>query len=320
MFNSRYVLTVVLICLLGFLCSCSDDDDCPTCPGEITPSLNNLWPHEDGTDWAYDFQFKYHEGLVDPELTLPTMEVLHEKLLSAVDTDLISHDQGIYRQTFDGMFTTESGVEAQNLEVIIYSDVNDQERALDRRTDNLLDLVFQARPDLREAIVQRTGRDMLDISAKSLDEAGELFFLSPYAFAAEDSGYFAYGDISTQHAWVFLTDELSVGSEFSMQLVPGLADDIWLYGKVWSVGDFMVDDVTMPNAQECMYVIDMGIQEQVDEHGNPLAIGRAYSYGRTVFVPEVGPVYCQERRVLVGDEQMGGDLPGIVDYTCTIIR
>ena len=32
----------------------------------------------------------------------------------------------------------------------------------------------------------------------------------------------------------YLDGDLAVGTEFSMQLVPDLADDIWLYGRIWS--------------------------------------------------------------------------------------
>lgn len=310
--------SLLLILFLALMSSgCGDDDDCAVCPGDLPdPSLANLWPTVDGTDWAYDFQFQVSAGLEDTGEDLPTMEALHQALLVPVATEQISLDEGIYRQTWNGHVTTDSGITALNMDVTIYSDVNGEMRT--PGGNGLLQLIAQARPDLRPGIEQHIGSRLVD---KSLTEAGQMFFLSPYAFAVEDSGYFGYGDIDQNHSWVFLTDDLEVGAEFAHQLVPGLAEDIWLYGRVWSVGDFTVGETTYHQALECMYVIDLGIQEVVDEEGNILASGRSYSYGRTVFVPEVGPVFCQERRALLSSDSLQDDpLSGIYSYTCALIR
>jgi hypothetical protein len=317
MLNRRIILLALLALPLLWLCSCNDDDDCPTCPGEVTPSLENLWPHADGTDWSYDFRYRVHELETSVGDTLPGMSTLHAALLEPVASALVSEDEGIYRQTVNGTVTTDSDVTAINMDVTIYSEVyGDKSLSPDNA---LLGAIARARPDLREKLEDRLGRRLAD---KDLDEAGFLFFLSPYAFAVEDSGYFGYGDLSTEHSWIYLTDELEVGSEFSIRLVPQLADDLWLYGRIWSVGDFTSGGATYANAVECMYVMDLGIQISVDEQGDIISTHHAYCYGRTVFVPEIGPVYCQERRILTPDDliQDPDPMPTIADCTCVLIR
>ena len=120
-------------------------------------------------------------------------------------------------------------------------------------------------------------------------------------FAFEDSGYFGYGDLNTERRWVYLGDSLAVGTEFTLQIVPDLADDIWLYGRIWSIGDRSVNGVTWHNVVECMYAFDFGVQEAVDEDGNIVDYFHSYIYGTTLFVPEVGPIACDERHMLAPD-------------------
>ena len=140
------------------------------------------------------------------------------------------------------------------------------------------------------------------------------------AFSSEDDGYYAYGDLDTEHSWIFLQGDLSVGSEFSLQLVPDLADDIWLYGRIWSIGDRTVGGEAGSNVLECMYVIDMGIQEATDEQGGVLGEYRSYMYYSVLFAPEYGPIMSTERQVLAPDPflQEGGAV--IRGFRCDIVR
>ena len=311
------LFALLLLLALVSLAACNDDDDCPTCPPESPePTLDNLWPLADGTDWVYDFQFNEKEWSTDTGDTLPGFAALRQALLNPAPGTVVSQDEGLYRQYWNGQVTTDSGVVAKNMEVIIYGEVSGEVRG--RNPDGLLELIARARGDLRPAIEGRLGRSL---THKSLDEAGDMFFLSPYAFAYEDSGYFGYGDLNGLHTWTYLTDDLAPGDGFTQQLVPGLADDIWLYGRVWNVGEFSVGNTVYSNAVECLYAIDLGFQQAMDAYGDIITEGYSYMYGRTVFVPEVGPVYCQERRVFPPDTQERGVSDHLVfSYECRLVR
>ena len=46
----------VLVLSIGLLAGgCSEEEtDCPVCPGTPSPTMDNLWPNEDGNSWTYD--------------------------------------------------------------------------------------------------------------------------------------------------------------------------------------------------------------------------------------------------------------------------
>jgi len=313
-------------CVLLFVAAgCDEDDECARCPDlpdDPEPTLANIWPHEDGTEWVYDLEYGQFEGpdVSEEPPPLPSMEDLHAALQQPVDADQLGLDVGLYRLLFDGQVTTETGVVGQDLVEAFYSEVDPLLRETgDARSceQRLLRTLARARPDLRPAILKRLG-GAADWS-KDLADARSPFFLGAYAFAFEDSGYYAYGDLDTEHAWTYLEGDLSVGSEFSLQLVPEIADDIWLHGRVWSVEDRDISGIAWPNALEYLYVVDLGVQTATDEGGEVIGYVHPYVYGTTVFVPEVGPVACHERHVIFADEilQDGG---GIEEYRCLIAR
>jgi len=312
-------------CLLLVVLVGCNDDDCANCPGDTAdpePTLANLWPHADGASWIYDLDYNVYDGppVTGPALPLPSMQDLHDALEAPVDGELITEDQGLYRLRFAGNVTTRSGVVAQNLTETFYDEaaksgaetagVADGERRLMR-------LIARARPDLRPRLLDRLGETANAL--KSLDGVDPLYFLGAYAFSHEDDGYYGYGDLSTHHSWVYLEGSLDVGSQFSLQLIPDLVDDIWLYGQVWSIGDRTINGVTWPNVLECMYAIDLGLVEVTDENGSVIGEFRSHIYGATLFAPEFGPIACQERRALAPDsilEPSGG--ARITDYTCVL--
>jgi hypothetical protein len=320
----RSVIVILGIFLLLAAAGCNDDDcdDGLTTPPADQPTMANIWPHADGNDWVYDLEFNVHaaQEAVDPVPPLPTMAELHTALGQPIATEQISSDPGLYRLTFEGNVTTDTGVTGQNLVERVYDVVwEERKSASPAGDDDFLRTLARSRPDLRPAIAERLGLPAESLD-KSLDEAGHLFFLGAYAFAAEDSGYFGYGDLNTQHAWVYLEGDLEVGSTFSLQLVPDLTDDVWLYGEIWSVGDREVGGVQYANVVECMYLVDMGIANVTDAYGNPEGEFRSYMYGVTLFVPELGPVACQERRIVAPDEVVAPGEGGIFEFLCEIVR
>ncbi|MCB1182780.1 hypothetical protein KDM41_05055 [bacterium] len=297
MTRTRTFTALAALTLALALGACKDDGHPSACSGNTpTPPLVSAWPHEDGRTWSYDFislsRVDTNATLVGPgETILPPMSWLHDRLeepFVAGDGDTL---RGRYGLTFDGEMTTDSGVTTQYLH---------EEMLVEERpgpaddVDPLLVLLARTRPDLRDrlpAAALAAAKSTADGFARI---SGPLL-LHGYAFAWEDSGYYGYGDISTHHSWVFMERDLEVGTEFSLQLVPELADDIFLYGRVWSRGPVSGLGETRCDAVEVMYVIDLGEQFAVDENAALEGVFRGYVYGVNVFVPGVGPVYSQER-------------------------
>lgn len=292
---SMIALLAAVVATALLLPGCSDS----TSPSDETPrpTLANIWPHENGTGWNYTITFDQHAAL-PLEATppaLPSFEALHAALDVAVPSERLSTDSGTYSLRFDGDVTTDSGVTAQNLVGVITPGSGKARR------------VATVRDQLQRAMAGYS-RD-----GKSLADASDPAFLGTIAFAFEDSGYYGYGDIDREHSWVMLEGDLTVGSEFSMLLVPMLAQDIWLYGRIWSVRDRVLGGRRWENVVECMYVVDLGTQTAMDDNGNVLGYSRGYWYGVVLYVPNVGPIACDERHVWGPSDTIMGPQPGGVN-------
>jgi hypothetical protein len=245
---------------------------------------------------------------------IPSMEVLHDFLEAPMIGVVMDEAEGLYRLGFDGVVTTESGATGQMVAETFFIDPDDYTKS-SADVDPVLAMVWQARPDLRPVMAARYG--MTEKAVEQIIMAP--YFLGGYAFAYEDSGYFGYGDLDQNHSWVYLEGDLSVGSEFSLQLVPGLADDIWLYGRIWGVGDLTVNGIAYENVLECMYVVDMGIQTATDESGEVIGTSHNYMYGNSFFETELGPVAGTERRVLGPDPILQEGGPTLFEYVLDLV-
>ena len=85
------------------------------------------------------------------------------------------------------------------------------------------------------------------------------------------------------------------GSTFTHQLIPELADDIFLHGTVVAIDATVVTEhATYSNAVKVEYVIDFGVSTRTDESGNVLATHHSERNGHVHFVPGVGPVELLE--------------------------
>jgi hypothetical protein len=116
-------------------------------------------------------------------------------------------------------------------------------------------------------------------------------------------GYFMKGAESIQMwqpdwdhpTWTYVTSALSVGAEFTHQLVPELADDIFLHGTVSSIDDAVTTPAgNFTGAVRMTYVIDYGISEVVNESAELLARVHSETNGTVHFVPGIGPVDLHE--------------------------
>ncbi len=303
--------------------------ECINCPeiNDTAPALENIWPHEDGNSWTYDFSNAYlsgnelelYENLEDVPSPTFVIDDLYADFLEPAEPD--SSSAGTYRLEFDGMITTYSGVTAQHL-VETISD--DQDQSGFRETDanvNLLLRIMRARPDLRDkitAILREKGVSESTIMGSRSLELEPPIFLVGYAWEQNDDAIIGYGDIDTDPSWKYLDEDLSPGHSFVIQLVPSLSDDIFLHGKIMSWQSVEVDGITYENCVEYFYAIDFGIQTAMDEHGSVLGYYVPENYGTVVYAPEVGPVSGLERNHFVPDELLG-DYPGTIEKEMSLI-
>jgi len=325
MYRSPWLILLFSSLLILGLAACNDDD-CPTCPDpvNVTATMDNIWPHADGTVWSYAGEYQEY-AMPDPDpdplksdTSIPSMALLHGDLQGPLGGIPDLELPIFYRLIRDGEITTESDVTADYLrsEIFVPEDgpfSKDAVRAA-HAPDRLLQMIAEARPDLRDAI-----RPHLKATDKLETYIGPPLFLNGYAFAYEDSGYYGYGDLNTIHAWTFLESSLDVGTEFTLQLVPGLTDDIWLTGQVWSQGALTVNGVTFQNVVEVMYVIDFGEQVLTNESGDILSTLRSYAYGTIHFAPEVGPVLTRERARMIPDPILQESVPFVRDYVLEMV-
>jgi hypothetical protein len=276
-------LALVLVLPLVFAgCFGGDDDDPPAV------SMARIWPHADQTTWSYDIVLTMMETdtTAVPSDVLPSLEELRADLESGMSGVVASRDTAVYTAMLDGMVTTDTGMVGQHFVGSIEQEGKAARVAEPGRA--LLDRLALARPELG-----------LAPSTKEFIGGGPVL-LGGYAFAAEDTGYYSYGDVDTIHSWTYLERSLRPGTEFSLQLVRPLADDVWLHGRIWSVGDRSFGGRTWRSAVECVYLVDMGLQQVVDENGELLGEGRSLIWGRIWYVQDVGPVAFQERSSFYG--------------------
>jgi len=322
MTGKRIPILLLGIFLLLSFSACNDEDD-PVCPGDTapTPSLANVWPHTDGTTWFYDIAYQEFylpfpdQAQADKSGTedLPDMATLHADLQNPpAGTPSIS-ETCILRLALAGEVTTDSGVTAQNMESSLYfpesSKRNGSPLFVQNAPDNMLQIIAEARPDLAESL-----EPFIDPAAKTIARINPPIFLDGYAFSAEDDGIFGYGDVDAEHSWIYLPADLEVGTEFSIQLLPSISDDLFLYGSIWSIGDLVKDGISYRNVLECMYAIDLGMVNIVDEEGNLIGEFHSYMYGSIHYAPGFGPIKSLERRYLGPSSLNGSDNPYMIDF------
>jgi len=95
--------------------------------------------------------------------------------------------------------------------------------------------------------------------------------------------------------WTYMTDDLRPGATFTHQLVPELADNVFLHGTVEAT-DVPVSTVAgdFEHAVQIGYVIDYGWSEGTDPEGQPIGQFRSETRGHVHYVPDVGPVESLE--------------------------
>jgi hypothetical protein len=221
------------------------------------PTLDSLWPNANGLRLEYEFVN------TSPTPSEPSFTV------SAV-------------LWFDGTVQTFGGT-AQ----VLHGTHNVPAKAHPgAASDPLLAALWHARPDLRAAIVARTSRSLEEVPINWWP-----LLLHTGYFMKNPTNIQMWQPDWSHPTWTYLTDDLRVGATFTHQLIPELADDVFLHGTVEAIDATVVTLAgTYESAVRMGYVIDYGWTDPVG------IIGRSHAEtrGHVHFVPGVGPVEMLE--------------------------
>lgn len=304
-------LLVSLVLLVFAGCG---DDDCTTCVGEPSapePTLANAWPNEDGRGWTYDFLAREW-----PDTTLPpnetyTIDDVDSVLAVSAPLDATT-EAHIWRQVFEGEYTTDSGVTGQNLRGYYFRDV---EVGVPRWVpDEVL--------PREQRLVWPERMTMEEFAARRICCVGGLLLEGGPAFVKTEEHIATYGELDTELSWKWLEADLSPGASFVLQLIPALANDVFLHGEIQQVHDLSTPYGDFENALSVNYMIDQGEVEILGTGGESVEVFHPYTFGRMEFVPGVGPVYTFERSIFPGGEvtqDLGTGGPMVFEYEYWLI-
>jgi len=282
--------------------------------GPARGTLGALWPNDDGRFWRYrlsrvvinEFPDIHLYDSSDAVPAAPSALDLAEwlKRNRRIEPTGVGSASGTWTLRFDGRGSTLSGAEGQNLTETL---VPDAAHALSAAASAqaFLGLLARARPDLAPALHRR----FPSIAAAEV-ELSPPILLHGYIWEKTREHIGTYGDFDLSLAWKFLESNVSPGHEFTFQLVPALADDVFLHALVLPARYANRPPVALA-AVEVLYVIDFGVSEATDQSGQPLRFFRFYSYGTVTYAPGVGPVASVEYNLA----QAGGSPDDLIDVS-----
>jgi hypothetical protein len=223
---------------------------------------------------------------------LPPLQDLAAQLATPIPGPPDSTLSAGYRLRFDGTATTNSGVMGQNLvSQILFTKPGSTNTSHSTR---FLHRLAAARPDLRSRIAAAYP---VEWDEKSGPEPIEPFplFLSGGVYEKTAAHIGAYGDLDSLLAWKWLEADVTAGHEFVLQLVPSIADDVFLHARVLGSRTVTVPSGTYQRVIDVVYAVDYGVIGFVDETQQGLGFMRLYDYGSVAYAENVGPVESVER-------------------------
>jgi hypothetical protein len=240
---------------------------------------------------------------------------------------------------FDGVTTTAYGVTAQHLTDEVFTETaQGLEQCADKLGTPILRRLSAIRPDLWNRI--RRSKDPISGSGSTSDPSGRIgisthdesvwhgvrgsraqvqsmpYLLHGGAWEKTAEWIGLYNDLGARLAWKFLAEDITVGSEFSYQLIPDFSDDTFLHGRVYRQTSVETEIGTFEKALDCLYILDFGISTVTDLQGEVVGYMRSFDYGRVIYAPTIGPVYSYERW---GVEPGDPPSPGLEDFTNILI-
>ena len=278
----------------------------PGQPGGPPASLRNVWPNEDGRAWTYRLD-QLAWDLVTPPV-FATLQEVPPVTLDVAAALLGNHPTGPnpiseaagYRMQFLGTKTTLSGAVGQNLQTEVFdvATASASPARLIPRGARFWRSLALARPDLAPRIAARWPDAVrLTSSAEAMDVDPPLFLFG-YAWEKTREYIGSYGDLNTLLSWKYLEADLEPGHEFTIQLVPDLADDVFLHARVLSERTATTVLGDHPHSIDVLYVVDYGVSAQTDEDGNLMGYTHPFDYGTIAYAPRVGPIATYERNLV----------------------
>ena len=245
-------------------------------------TMDALWPNEDGRSMSYDQHYE------------------------SFGPDAETADNQI-RLLFDGTTVAPDGIQAQYLRQELLSGpalqatlngVAGGTMIAAAASDPFLRHLWAARPDLRAKVV------------KALADAPCPQNAPPGSYSVLLNGEFAWLEtadeiaawrcnLANTRSWRWLVSNLTIGNTFTLQLIPDVANDVFLHGTIAAIEPATVPAGTYPGCVRVDYVIDYGTSECVDQNGLPLGSYRAETRGYIRYAPTVGPVESFEEFIPV---------------------
>jgi len=229
-------------------------------PAFAQPTMDELWPNPNGMRWEYEYELIYNP-LFDysiPGYTSPA----YMHLLGTASTP------GGPAQVLIAEHEPPPGVLKTTVSEL----------------PPLLRKIWHARPDLRDGLVAR-------YAAQRPPEYWNPMLLHGGYFMKNPTEIEMWQDMWDHSTWLYLTDDLTIGASFVMQLVPELAEDIYLHGTVADL-DATVETPagTFSGAVRMDYLVDLGVAYLTDENGTQIGLAQSELVGHVHYVPDVGPV------------------------------
>ncbi len=236
--------------------------------------LSSLWPNEDVNSWTY--QQSYEVFFPDPEVGAQ-----------------------VVRLFLEGTTVVPNGIVTQVLREEL---VNGATMALAQApgvTSPLLRNLWQARPDLREAIARFavTGAAGANPCPNEPPQGsvGALLLNGQLTFRKTADEIAAWRcDVADTRSWLWLTSNLAIGNTFTLQLIPDIVSDVYLRGTIAAVEDVTVSGGTFDSCLRVDYVVDYGLSTCTNESGQSIGTSHAETRGYVHYAPGVGPVQSFE--------------------------
>lgn len=240
----------------------------PAATSAGTYTMDQLWPNGNGRAWTYDQ--RYQDLGPAPSVT-----------------------DNVVRLIFEGPTIAPNGIAAQYLRHEQLSGPAAPAGLAGHIADPLLRNLWIARPDLRAAI------ESMPLGLPCPENA------PPGIHAVLLNGEFAYRKSATEIAawrcnladtrsWQWLESDVTLFHVFEIQLVPDLANDVFLRGTVTAVEDIDVPAGFYPGSLRVNYSVDYGETICVDLDGNPTGTAHARTTGYVHFAPDEGPIQSFE--------------------------
>lgn len=243
----------------------------PAAAGAVT--MDQLWPSEDGRSWTYEQHFESY-------LEVPGSQ------------------DNLVRLFFDGLAVAPTSIQAQYLHHEVLSGPLNSVQLPGGIDDSFLGQLWIARPDLRtmidQAIAGAPCPGFAPPSPHSVLLNGEFAYLKT---ASEIAAWRC--NLADTRSWKWLESDLSIGHEFTLQLIPDLATDVFLHGTIGAIEASSVPAGTFPNCVRVDYVVDFGLTTCTDIDGNPTGTARGETRGYIRYSPGEGPVESFEEFVPV---------------------